>query len=84
MSGIDAPAPIAPADRRAPRILVVDDERSMRELLAIVLRQVQMRRLRKQVQAEAMVGFDLKLDSLNIRFASSKTIEACLRSPAQE
>ena len=26
------------ADRRAPRILVVDDERSMRELLAIVLR----------------------------------------------
>src|SRR3954462_2237854 len=31
--------PIAPAtERRAPRILVVDDERSMRELLAIVLR----------------------------------------------
>jgi two-component system response regulator PilR (NtrC family) len=28
----------APADRRQPRILVVDDERSMRELLAIVLR----------------------------------------------
>src|SRR6266850_730881 len=28
----------APADRRRPRILVVDDERSMRELLAIVLR----------------------------------------------
>jgi two-component system, NtrC family, response regulator PilR len=28
----------APADRRPPRILVVDDERSMRELLAIVLR----------------------------------------------
>jgi two-component system response regulator PilR (NtrC family) len=28
----------APADTRAPRILVVDDERSMRELLAIVLR----------------------------------------------
>jgi two-component system, NtrC family, response regulator PilR len=28
----------APADRRAPRILVVDDERSMRELLAIVLK----------------------------------------------
>jgi two-component system response regulator PilR (NtrC family) len=28
----------AAADRRAPRILVVDDERSMRELLAIVLR----------------------------------------------
>jgi two-component system response regulator PilR (NtrC family) len=27
-----------PADRRPPRILVVDDERSMRELLAIVLR----------------------------------------------
>jgi two-component system response regulator PilR (NtrC family) len=27
-----------PADRRRPRILVVDDERSMRELLAIVLR----------------------------------------------
>ena len=38
MSDIDAPGPIAPADRRAPRILVVDDERSMRELLAIVLR----------------------------------------------
>jgi len=31
------PAPAA-ADRRQPRILVVDDERSMRELLAIVLR----------------------------------------------
>ena len=30
-----APAPVEP---RAPRILVVDDERSMRELLAIVLR----------------------------------------------
>ena len=31
--------PVAPAtDRRPPRILVVDDERSMRELLAIVLR----------------------------------------------
>jgi two-component system response regulator PilR (NtrC family) len=28
----------APAERRAPRILVVDDERSIRELLAIVLR----------------------------------------------
>jgi len=28
----------APTDRRAPRILVVDDERSMRELMAIVLR----------------------------------------------
>src|SRR5207302_6455326 len=28
----------APPDTRAPRILVVDDERSMRELLAIVLR----------------------------------------------
>ncbi len=28
----------AAADRRAPRILVVDDERSMRELMAIVLR----------------------------------------------
>ncbi len=31
-------APPAAADRRPPRILVVDDERSMRELLAIVLR----------------------------------------------
>ncbi len=38
MTGIEAPAAKAPADRRAPRILVVDDERSMRELLAIVLR----------------------------------------------
>ena len=28
----------APVERRAPRILVVDDERSIRELLAIVLR----------------------------------------------
>jgi two-component system, NtrC family, response regulator PilR len=28
----------APTDRRSPRILVVDDERSMRELMAIVLR----------------------------------------------
>jgi two-component system response regulator PilR (NtrC family) len=34
-----APQPAAPtSDRRPPRILVVDDERSMRELLAIVLR----------------------------------------------
>ena len=34
-----APQPAVPgADRRPPRILVVDDERSMRELLAIVLR----------------------------------------------
>ncbi len=34
-----AAQPVAPAtDRRPPRILVVDDERSMRELLAIVLR----------------------------------------------
>jgi len=38
MTGIDRPVPTAPADRSAPRILVVDDERSMRELLAIVLR----------------------------------------------
>jgi len=31
--------PAAPvSDRRPPRILVVDDERSMRELLAIVLK----------------------------------------------
>jgi CheY-like chemotaxis protein len=33
-----APAPSAEVPRRSPRILVVDDERSMRELLAIVLR----------------------------------------------
>ncbi|MGE0703113.1 MAG: sigma-54-dependent transcriptional regulator [Vicinamibacterales bacterium] len=33
-----APSENAPAGRRPPRILVVDDERSMRELLAIVLR----------------------------------------------
>jgi two-component system, NtrC family, response regulator PilR len=33
-----ATAPAAAADRRLPRILVVDDERSMRELLSIVLR----------------------------------------------
>ncbi len=34
-----APQPVTPdVDRRPPRILVVDDERSMRELLAIVLR----------------------------------------------
>jgi len=40
MRRADAVAPIDPAPdgRRAPRILVVDDERSMRELLAIVLR----------------------------------------------
>jgi len=38
MTGIDRPVPTDPADRSAPRILVVDDERSMRELLAIVLR----------------------------------------------
>ena len=33
-----AAAPEVAAERRPPRILVVDDERSMRELLAIVLR----------------------------------------------
>jgi two-component system, NtrC family, response regulator PilR len=33
-----AAAAAAPAERRLPRILVVDDERSMRELLAIVLK----------------------------------------------
>ena len=37
MSTAAQPA-VAPSDRRDPRILVVDDERSMRELLAIVLR----------------------------------------------
>ena len=37
MSTATQPA-AAPAERRPPRILVVDDERSMRELLAIVLR----------------------------------------------
>src|SRR6266540_1281739 len=37
MNTVVQPAPTA-ADRRPPRILVVDDERSMRELLAIVLR----------------------------------------------
>jgi two-component system response regulator PilR (NtrC family) len=37
MSAATQPA-AAPAERRPPRILVVDDERSMRELLAIVLR----------------------------------------------
>src|SRR2546429_1619596 len=35
---MSTPAPEVAAERRAPRILVVDDERSMRELLAIVLR----------------------------------------------
>ena len=34
---LDAPAPVR-ADTRLPRVLVVDDERSMRELLSIVLR----------------------------------------------
>jgi two-component system response regulator PilR (NtrC family) len=39
MNGTDTTTVTAPeAERRAPRILVVDDERSMRELLAIVLR----------------------------------------------
>jgi len=39
MNATDTTTPAAPAtDRRPPRILVVDDERSMRELLAIVLR----------------------------------------------
>ncbi len=38
MNGIDTAQAQAPSARRAPRILVVDDERSMRELLAIVLR----------------------------------------------
>ena len=37
MNGIDTAQTQAPSGRRAPRILVVDDERSMRELLAIVL-----------------------------------------------
>ena len=35
---MSTPVPDVAAERRAPRILVVDDERSMRELLAIVLR----------------------------------------------
>jgi two-component system response regulator PilR (NtrC family) len=38
MSAETEPKTVAAADRRPPRILVVDDERSMRELLAIVLR----------------------------------------------
>jgi two-component system response regulator PilR (NtrC family) len=37
MSTVAQPV-VSPTDRRPPRILVVDDERSMRELLAIVLR----------------------------------------------
>src|SRR5258708_32097580 len=37
MNTVSQAAPPA-IDRRAPRILVVDDERSMREMLAIVLR----------------------------------------------
>jgi two-component system response regulator PilR (NtrC family) len=35
---IEKDPPAAVAERRAPRVLVVDDERSMRELLAIVLK----------------------------------------------
>src|SRR3954468_7094886 len=35
---MSVPVPDVAVERRAPRILVVDDERSMRELLAIVLR----------------------------------------------
>src|ERR1019366_6234991 len=38
MTLTDVPPVPAAADQRPPRILVVDDERSMRELLAIVLR----------------------------------------------
>jgi two-component system response regulator PilR (NtrC family) len=38
MNATTESATAAPTDRRLPRILVVDDERSMRELLAIVLR----------------------------------------------
>ena len=38
MSQTDTQAAPAATDRRRPRILVADDERSMRELLAIVLR----------------------------------------------
>src|SRR5581483_6801486 len=38
MSTATQPALPPDVDRRPPRILVVDDERSMRELLAIVLR----------------------------------------------
>lgn len=45
---------------------------ALRSTIKIVLRQVQLRQLRKRVQAEAMAGFDLKMDSLAIRFAASK------------
>jgi two-component system response regulator PilR (NtrC family) len=38
MSTSTTPAPEVAAERRAPRILVVDDERSMREMLAILLK----------------------------------------------
>jgi CheY-like chemotaxis protein len=38
MSQTDTQTAPAATDRRRPRILVADDERSMRELLAIVLR----------------------------------------------
>ena len=38
MKETNTKAAAAPPERRAPRILVVDDERSMRELLAIVLK----------------------------------------------
>ena len=38
MNAIERVTAPAPAERRTPRVLVVDDERSMRELLAIVLK----------------------------------------------
>jgi two-component system response regulator PilR (NtrC family) len=38
MSTSTTPAPEVATERRAPRILVVDDERSMREMLAILLK----------------------------------------------
>ena len=44
----------------------------LRGSLEIVLRQVQTRRLRKKVQAEAMAGFDLAIDSAVVRTAASK------------
>lgn len=49
---------------------------ALRATIEIVLRQVQLRRLRQQVQREAMAGFDLSVDSAAVKFASSRFSES--------
>lgn len=49
---------------------------ALRPSMKIVLRQVQLRALRKRIQNEAMAGFDLAMDSSVVRFASSRFSES--------